>query len=73
VNTRVDGATVTVTVSTCAILSAGAVHMTLTARAGPVPGIWQYNLNDGTDNRAGHGLRVAHRALTRPHPIRKMV
>jgi hypothetical protein len=27
--------------------------MSLTAREGPIPGIWQYNLNDGTDNRAG--------------------
>jgi hypothetical protein len=58
VSTRVDGATVTVTVSACATLSAGTVHMTLTTREGPVPGIWQYNLNDGTDNRAGRG-RIA--------------
>jgi hypothetical protein len=55
VSTRVDGATVTVTVSACAILSAGAVRMIMTAREGPAPGIWQYNLNDGTDNRAGRG------------------
>jgi hypothetical protein len=55
VSTRVDDATVTVTVSACATLSAGTVHMTLTAREGPAPGIWRYNLNDGTDNRAGHG------------------
>jgi RPA family protein len=32
--------------------------MSLTAREGPIPGIWQYNLNDGTDNRAGRG-RIA--------------
>ncbi len=57
-STRVDGATVTVTVSACATLSAGTVHMTMTAREGPIPGIWQYNLNDGTDNRAGRG-RIA--------------
>jgi hypothetical protein len=55
VSTRVDGAIVTVTVSACATLSAGTVHMTLTAREGPTRGIWQYNLNDGTDNRAGRG------------------
>ena len=54
-STRVDGATVTVTVSACATLSAGTVHMTLTARQSPIPGIWQYNLNDGTDNRARRG------------------
>jgi hypothetical protein len=58
VSTSVTGATVTVTVSACATLSAGTVHMSLTAREGPVPGIWQYNLNDGTDNRAGRG-RIA--------------
>ena len=57
-STRVDGATVTVTVSACATLSAGTVHMTLTARQSPIPGIWQYNLNDGTDNRADRG-RIA--------------
>lgn len=57
-STRVNGATITVTVSACATLSAGAVHMSLTAREGPIPGIWQYNLNDGTDNRAGRG-RIA--------------
>jgi hypothetical protein len=55
---RVDGAIVTVTVSACATRSAGTVHMPLTAREGPAPGIWQYNLNDGTDNRAGRG-RIA--------------
>ncbi|MGD0241215.1 MAG: hypothetical protein ABSB59_12930 [Streptosporangiaceae bacterium] len=57
-STRVDGAKVTVTVSACATLSAGTVHMSLTAREGPLPGIWQYNLNDGTDNCAGRG-RIA--------------
>ena len=65
-STRVDGAKVTITVSACATLSAGTVHMTLTAREGPVPGIWQYNLNDGTDNRPGHVAdqpRVGHAAL----------
>ena len=50
-STRADGATVTV--SAHATLSAGTIHMTLTVREGPIPGIWQYNLNDGTDNRAG--------------------
>ena len=55
-STRVDGATVTV--SAYATLSAGAVYMSLTGRRGLIPGIWQYNLNDGTDNRAGRG-RIA--------------
>ena len=57
-STRADGATVIVTVSACVILSAGTVRISLTAREGPAPGIWQYNLNDGTSNRAGHG-RIA--------------
>ena len=57
-STRVDGATVTVTVTACATLSAGTVHMILTARQSPIPGIWQYNLNDGTSTRAGRG-RIA--------------
>ena len=57
-STRVEGATVTITVSACATLSAGTVRMSLTAREGPSPGIWQYNLNDGRDTRAGHG-RIA--------------
>ena len=46
-STRVDGATVIVTVSASATMSAGTVRMSLTARQGPAPGIWQYNLNDG--------------------------
>lgn len=57
-STRVDGGVVTVTVSACAILSAGTVRMSLTAREGPVAGTWLYNLNDGRDNRAGRG-RIA--------------
>ena len=56
--TRVDDATVTVTVSACAVLSAGTVRMTLTAREGPIPGIWRYNFNDGNDNRTGRGRIV---------------
>jgi len=58
VSTRGDGATIIVTVSACATLSAGAVRLSLTARQGPAPGTWQYNLNDGTRTRAGHG-RIA--------------
>lgn len=57
-STRVDGATVLVMVSVRATLSAGAVHMSLTASEGPAPGTWQYNLNDGRDSRAARG-RVA--------------
>ncbi len=29
--------------------------MSLTAREDPTPGIWQYKLNDGADNRARRG------------------
>jgi hypothetical protein len=57
-STRVDGATVQVTVTAHATLSAGPVHLSLSAREGPAPGTWRYNLNDGTGNRAATG-RVA--------------
>ena len=60
-STGVDGATVLVTVSACATLSAGTVHLSLTAREGPAPGTWQYNLNDGHDNRGACG-RIAGKA-----------
>jgi hypothetical protein len=57
-STRVEGATVLVTVTAHATLSAGSVHLSLSVREGPAPGTWRYNLNDGTDNRAASG-RVA--------------
>jgi hypothetical protein len=57
-STRVKGAMVLVTVTTHATLSAGPVHFSLSAREGPAPGTWQYNLNDGKDARAATG-RVA--------------
>ena len=57
-STRVQGATVLVTVTAHATLSAGTVHLSLSAREGPAPGTWRYNLTDGTDNRAATG-RVA--------------
>jgi hypothetical protein len=41
-----------------ATLSAGPVHLTLSAREGPAPGTWRYNLTDGPDHRAANG-RVA--------------
>jgi hypothetical protein len=57
-STRVDGATIQVMVTVRATLSAGPVHLTLSAREGPAPGTWRYNLTDGTDHRAAGG-RVA--------------
>jgi hypothetical protein len=57
-STRVECATVLVTVTAHATLSAGTMHLSLSAREGPVPGTWRYNLNDGTDVRAATG-RVA--------------
>src|ERR1700730_16580469 len=51
-STRVKGATVLVTVTAHATLSAGPVHLSLSAREGPAPGTWRYNLNDGKDARA---------------------
>jgi hypothetical protein len=58
VSTRVDGATIQVMVTVRATLSAGPVHLTLSAREGPAPGTWRYNLTDGYDHRAAGG-RVA--------------
>jgi hypothetical protein len=57
-STRVEGSTVLVTVTAYAQLSAGPVHLSLSAREGPAPGTWRYNLADGTDNRVQYG-RVA--------------
>jgi hypothetical protein len=55
VSIRVDGATVLIMVSARATLSAGTVHISLTAREGPALGTWRYNLTDGTDHRAAGG------------------
>ena len=57
-STRVTGATVLVTVTAHATISAGTVHLSLSAREGPAPGTWRYNLSAGTENRAAYG-RVA--------------
>jgi hypothetical protein len=54
----VDGATVLVMVTARATLSAGTVHMSLSAREGPAAGTWRYNLTDGTDHHAASG-RIA--------------
>jgi len=57
-STRVDGATTLVTVTAFVTLSAGPVHLVLSAREGPAPGTWRYNLHDGTSPRAAIG-RIA--------------
>jgi hypothetical protein len=57
-STCVEGATIQVTVTVRATLSAGPVHLTLSAREGPAPGTWRYNLTDGPDHRAAGG-RIA--------------
>ena len=54
-STRVDGAKVLVLVIARATLSTGPVHLSLSAREGPVPGTWRYNLTDGADHRAACG------------------
>jgi hypothetical protein len=55
VSTRVEGATVHITMTAHATFSAGDARLSLSAREGPAPATWRYNLNDGTDNRArGH-------------------
>lgn len=57
-STHVQGAVMLITVSARATLSAGTVHLTLSAREGPAPGTWRYNLTDGPDHRAAGG-RIA--------------
>jgi hypothetical protein len=57
-STRVEGATIQVMVTIRATLSAGPVHLTLSAREGPAPRTWRYNLTDGPDHHAAGG-RVA--------------
>jgi hypothetical protein len=58
VSTRVEGAAVLVLVTAHATLGAGPVHLALSAREGPAPGAWRYNLGDGTNSRIQYG-RVA--------------
>jgi len=58
VSARVDGATVLIMVTARATLSAGPVHLSLSAREGPAPGTWRYNLTHGPDHRAAGG-RIA--------------
>ena len=57
-STRVEGATVMVLMTVHATLSAGSVHLVLSAREGPAPGTWRYNLGDSTNGRIQYG-RVA--------------
>jgi hypothetical protein len=57
-STRVEGATALVLVTAHATLSAGPVHLMLSAREGPAPGTWRYNLGEGTNSRIQYG-RVA--------------
>jgi hypothetical protein len=58
VSTRAAATTVLVLVSARTTLSAGPVHMILSASEGPAPGTWRYTLHDGQHNRAVYG-RVA--------------
>jgi hypothetical protein len=58
VSTRVDGATVLILITAQATLSAGTAHLALSAREGPAPATWRYNLHDSADRRAQYG-RVA--------------
>ena len=57
-STRIEGATIQVMITVRATLSAGPVHLTLSAREGPAPRTWRYNLTDGLDHRAAGG-RIA--------------
>jgi hypothetical protein len=58
VSTRVEGSTVLIMVTAHATLSAGTAQLILSAREGPAPGTWRYNLGDGANNRIQYG-RVA--------------
>jgi hypothetical protein len=55
VSTRVDGARTLVLVIARVTLSAGPVHLSLSAKEGPASGTWRYNLTDGPDHRAACG------------------
>jgi hypothetical protein len=57
-STHVEGGSVLIMVTAHATLSAGPVHLMLSAREGPAPGTWRYNLGDGTNSRIQYG-RVA--------------
>ena len=57
-STRVEGTTALIMVTAHATLSAGSAHLSLSAREGPTPGTWRYNLAEGTVNRVQYG-RVA--------------
>ena len=57
-STRVEGGTALIMMTAHATLSAGPAHLSLSAREGPAPGTWRYNLRDGTDRRVQYG-RVA--------------
>jgi hypothetical protein len=57
-STRVEGGTVLIMVTAHATLSAGQAHLMLSAREGPAPGTWRYNLGDGKNSRIQYG-RVA--------------
>jgi hypothetical protein len=57
-STRVEGATAVITVTAHATLSAGPAHLMLSAREGPAPSTWRYNLGDGKNSRIQYG-RVA--------------
>jgi hypothetical protein len=54
-STRVEGAAVLILVSAHVTLSAGQAHLTLKVREGPAPGMWRYNLADGTSHSAATG------------------
>jgi hypothetical protein len=63
VSAAVEGATVLILVNVRAVLSAGPVHLTLSAKEGPAPGTWRYTLSDTKEIRIQHGRVVG---ITRP-------
>lgn len=52
---HVEGATVLVLATVRAVISAGPVQLWLSAKEGPAPGSWRYNLGDAKENRVQFG------------------
>ena len=57
-STHVEDGTVLIMVTAHATLSAGSAHLVLSAREGPAPRTWRYNLGDGTSSRIQYGRVV---------------
>lgn len=54
-SSRVENTTIQVTVDAHVMLGAGTAYLRLNVREGPAPGIWRWNLADGTSHQAARG------------------